>query len=72
MTSEELQEQILEYDDDKKHLGFTSRENWAKAGFQHYFEFYFTKWSKSQPIDEIRSFYQVLADSGFLEAQRFL
>jgi len=72
MTSNELEKQIQEYDDEKNHLGFTSRENWEKAGFQHYLEFYFTKWAKSQPIDEIRSFYQVLTDSGFLEAQTFL
>jgi len=72
MSPKELEDQIQEYDDDKNHLGFTSRENWEKAGFQHYLEFYFTKWSKSQPVDEIRSFYKVIADSGFLDAQKFL
>ena len=71
LTPNGLDEVIEEYDDDHNHLGFVSEEQRKQAGYDHYLSYYFDKWSKPQPVGEIRNFYRALSDSEFLNIRKF-
>ncbi|WP_371804945.1 nitroreductase family protein [Candidatus Lokiarchaeum ossiferum] len=72
LTSAEMDEIIAEHDDDNNNLGFVSEAQRIKEGYDHALSLYFDKWSKPQPVEEIRNFYQAIKESGFLEVDKFL
>jgi nitroreductase len=49
LTPEILEKMVAEYDDHEKHIGLV--DNWEKMGFQHYLDWFYTKWS-DEPLTE--------------------
>lgn len=72
LTPAEMDEIIAKHDNDENNLGFVSEAQRKKEGYDHALSYYFDKWSKPQPIEEIRNFYQAIKDSGFLQDDKFL
>ncbi|MFW9772036.1 MAG: nitroreductase family protein [Promethearchaeota archaeon] len=73
LSQEELDEQILEYDNEANNLGLSSAQQQRKEeGFDHYLSFYFANWSKPQPKEEIENFYAALQRSELFQAKKFL
>lgn len=72
LSDEEMNSQILEYDDPENHLSFVNPEQVAKAGFKHALGYYFGKWAISEPNEKIREFYNRLEKSGFLKTKDFI
>ncbi|MBA4383157.1 MAG: nitroreductase [Anaerolinea sp.] len=68
ITSEMLDKMVAEYDDHEKHIGLV--DNWEKMGFQHYLDWFYTKWS-DEPITEkiatgkVLEFQERIMKSGF-------
>jgi FMN reductase [NAD(P)H] len=59
---------VAEYDDHQKHIGLIN--NWEKEGFQHYLDWFYTKWLGKPPAEKIPSgktqeFQERLTKSGF-------
>jgi nitroreductase len=67
-TEEQLEQIVDEYDDHSKHIGLI--DNWEQQGFQHYLDWFYTKWS-GKPITEkiasgkVLEFQERLVKSGF-------
>jgi nitroreductase len=72
LTDEELDAQIMEYDDPENHMSFVTPEQVQKAGFKHALGYYFGKWAISEPKEKIQAFYQRLEKSGFLRKNDFI
>ncbi|MFW9781642.1 MAG: nitroreductase family protein [Candidatus Heimdallarchaeota archaeon] len=73
LSQEELDEQILEYDNEANNLGLSSAQQQRKEEvFDHYLSFYFANWSKPQPKEEIENFYAALQRSELFQAKKFL
>ncbi len=72
LSHEKLEAQIAEYDDDTNHLGLVNEQERKEEGFEHYLSLYFTKWSKTQPKEEIENFYMALQRSELFKAKKFL
>ena len=72
LSQEELQEQIAEYDNESNNLGLVNEQQRKEEGFDHYLSYYFAKWSKSQPKQEIENFYATLQRSELFKAKKFL
>jgi nitroreductase len=63
LTGEEADRLIAEYDDAERHLGLVS--DWAEQGFEHYLEWFYTKWSAGSPGPPPQ-FFGLLARAGFI------
>ncbi|MFH1524215.1 MAG: nitroreductase [Chloroflexota bacterium] len=67
-AEEQLEQIVAEYDDHSKHIGLI--DNWEQQGFQHYLDWFYTKWS-GKPITEkiasgkVLEFQERLVKSGF-------
>jgi FMN reductase [NAD(P)H] len=65
---EMLRQIVAEYDDHSKHIGLI--DNWEELGFQHYLDWFYTKWSGKPATEKIATgkvleFQQRLMKSGF-------
>ena len=59
----EINEIIKEYD--QRHIGLN--ENWREEGFEHYLDWFYSKWSRDQDIKQLT---EILNDIGFILNQR--
>ncbi|MHA2247410.1 MAG: nitroreductase family protein [Candidatus Hodarchaeales archaeon] len=59
LTTEELDKVVNEYDEEKKHLGIVPEEKWSDMGFNHYLDWFYTKWpglaANKSKVEEIRT-----------------
>ncbi len=67
-SQEQLDRIVAEYDDHTTHVGLI--DNWAELGFDHYLDWFYTKWSGKSPAtkiasDKILEFEDRLVKSGF-------
>jgi nitroreductase len=67
-TEEHLEDIVAEYDDHSKHLGLI--DNWEQQGFQHYLNWFFTKWTGKPVMEKVATgkvleFQERLMKSGF-------
>ena len=69
LTTEELNKIINEYDDEKKHLGMISPEKWSEMGFNHYLDWFYTKWpTLAMNKSKVEEFRTILEKVGFLSS----
>ncbi len=58
LTTEELNKIVNEYDDEKNHLGIIPPDKWSEMGFDHYLDWFYTKWpglaANKSKVEEIR------------------
>jgi nitroreductase len=67
-SEEQLDRIVAEYDDHTTHVGLI--DNWEELGFDHYLDWFYTKWSSTAPATKIASgkileFEERLLKSGF-------
>jgi nitroreductase len=67
-TEAQLQRIVAEYDDHSRHIGLIN--NWEELGFQHYLDWFYTKWSGKPATEKIATgkvleFQERLMKSGF-------
>jgi nitroreductase len=67
-SEEQLSDIVAEYDDHDRHLGLI--DNWETQGFQHYLDWFYTRWTGEPPTEKIATgkvleFQQRLIQSGF-------
>jgi hypothetical protein len=67
-TKEQLEQIVAEYDDHQKHIGLI--DNWEQQGFQHYLDWFYTKWLGKPATEKIAKgkileFQERLMKSGF-------
>jgi nitroreductase len=65
---EQLKQIVAEYDDHQRHIGLI--DTWAEQGFQHYLDWFYTKWSGKPcaeriPTGKVLEFEERLVKSGF-------
>ena len=69
LTTEELEKLVKEYDKEKNHLGIIPPERWSEMGFNHYLDWFYTKWpglaANKSKVEEIRT---TLKKVGFLSS----
>lgn len=68
LSPEMLDKMVAEYDDHEKHIGLI--DNWEKMGFQHYLDWFFTKWcdaprSEKTATGKVLEFQERLTKCGF-------
>jgi nitroreductase len=68
LTNTQLDQIVKEYDDSRLNIGLMA--NWEKLGFQHYLDWFFTKWCEKPPKRDVAEgrvleFQKRLRDSGF-------
>lgn len=67
-TPEMIEKMVAEYDDHEKHIGMIN--NWEKMGFQHYLDWFYTKWTDQPATEKIAAgkvleFQERIKKSGF-------
>ncbi|EKD89214.1 MAG: hypothetical protein ACD_34C00149G0001 [uncultured bacterium] len=63
-----LNKMVAEYDDHEKHIGLV--DNWEKMGFQHYLDWFYTKWMDEPIVEKVATgkvleFQERIMKSGF-------
>ena len=67
MTHKEIKNQIYAYDNPENSLGLLTKEQFNQQGFEHYFDWFFTKWARARSPELLRSVNDTLRKSNFLE-----
>jgi len=67
LAPEELNKIIKEYDEEEKHLGLISKQKWVEMGFNHYLDWFYTKWpGLATNKSKVKEFNTTLKKIGFL------
>lgn len=67
ITDEQADSLIAEYDDESRNLGLNP--GWKQQGFDHYLDWFYTKWSGKTPVDKQRELADRLRRCGFLDVE---
>lgn len=67
LTSDELDELISKYDDEKNHFSTQNKEELIKEGYKGYLDKYFSRWDGDFKKEEIIDCYDTLRKIGFFE-----
>lgn len=67
LTTDELNKIVNEYDDEKQHLGVIPTEIWSEMGFDHYLDWFYTKWpGLAANKSKVEEFRMILKKVGFI------